>query len=104
MLLIPTVHAWIIDLPTYKSIEKFIEMDIEESPNCVKGRVTILNGKDGDAVSLESYCGNKLPATIQSSTETVVIKFISDGAINNKRFKSEVKVSPWPCSKGQLAM
>ena len=84
--------TWIIDLPTYKSIElKFIEMDIEESPNCVKDRVTILNGKDKDAVSLGSYCGNKLPATIQSSTETVIIKFISDGTINNKGFNLQYR-------------
>ena len=79
--------TWVIDLPAYKSIElKFTEMDIEESSNCVKDRVTISNGKDGDALSLGSYCGNKLPGTIQSSTESVIIKFISDGAINNKGF------------------
>ena len=84
--------TWIIDLPAYKSIElKFIEMDIEESPNCAKDRVIILNGKDEDAVSLGSYCGNKLPAIIHSSTETVVIKFISDGVINNKGFNLQYR-------------
>ena len=84
--------TWVIELPTYKSIElKFIEMDIEESPNCVKDQVTILNGKDEDALSLGSYCGNKLPATIQSSTETVIIKFISDGTINNKGFNLQYR-------------
>ena len=79
--------TWTIDLPAYKNIElKFIEMDIEESTNCVKNKVTILNGKDEDAISLGSYCGNKLPAIIRSSTETVIIKFTSDDAINNKGF------------------
>ena len=80
--------TWIIDLPTYKSIElTFVEMDIEESSNCVKDRVTILNGKDGDALPLASYCGNKLPPTIQSSTEVVtVVQFVSDGTANNKGF------------------
>ena len=64
--------TWIIDLPIYKRIElKFDEMNIEESPNCVKDRVTILNGKDTDALSLGSYCGNKLPPTIQSSIEVL---------------------------------
>ena len=74
-------------MPAYKNIElKFIEMDIEESPNCVKDQVTILNGKDEDAISFGSYCGNKLPAIIHSSTETIIIKFTSDNAINNKGF------------------
>ena len=79
--------TWIIDLPAYKIIElKFIKMDIEESPNCVKDRVTILNGKDKDALSLGSYCGNKLPDIIYSSTETVIIKFTSNNVINNEGF------------------
>ena len=84
--------TWIIDLPAYKSIEiKFDEMDIEESPNCVKDRVTILNGKDGDALPLGSYCGNKLPSTIQSSTEVVTIQFVSDGTVNNKGFNLQYR-------------
>ena len=79
--------TWIIDLPAYQSIElKFIEMDIEQSTNCVKDQVTILNGKDENALSLGSFCGNKLPATIYSSTETIVIKFMSDSSINKKGF------------------
>ena len=79
--------TWIIDLPAYKSIElTFVEMDIEESSNCVKDQVTILNGKDGDALPLASYCGNKLPPTIQSSTEVVTVQFVSDGTVNNKGF------------------
>ena len=84
--------TWIIDLPAYKSIElKFDEMDIEKSPNCVKDRVTILNGKDGDALPLGSYCGNELPPTMQSSTEAITIKFISDSTVNNKGFNLQYK-------------
>ena len=84
---------WIIDLPAYKSIElKFDEIDIEESPNCVKDRVTILNGKGEDALPLGSYCGNKLPPTkIQSSTEIVTIQFVSDGTVNNKGFSLQYR-------------
>ena len=84
--------TWIINLPAYKSIElKFIEMDIEQSINCAKDQVTILNGKDEDALSLGIYCGNKLPATIQSSTEAVVIKFMSDSSINKKGFNLQYR-------------
>ena len=84
--------TWIIELPAYKSIElKFDQMDIEESTNCVKDRVTILNGKDGDALQLGSYCGSKLPPTIQSSVEVVTIKFVSDGTVNNKGFNLQYR-------------
>ena len=84
--------TWIIDLPAYKSIElKFDEMDIEESPDCVKDRVTILNGKEVDALPLGSYCGNRLPPTMQSSTEAVTVKFTSDGTVNNKGFNLQYK-------------
>ena len=84
--------TWIIDLPLYKSIElKFDQMDIEESTNCVKDRVTILNGKGRDALPLGSYCGNKLPPTIQSSTEVVTIQFVSDGTVNSNGFNLQYR-------------
>ena len=66
-------------------------MDIEDSPNCAKDRVTILNGNDVDAIPLGSYCGNKVPHTIQSSTEVVTIQFISDGTVNKKGFNLQYK-------------
>ena len=84
--------TWTIDLPAYKRIElKFKVMDIEDSPDCTKDRVTILNGKDENSLSLGSYCGNKLPATIKSSTEAVTIKFISDGTVNSKGFNIQYR-------------
>ena len=85
---------WVINFPAaYKGIKlKFNEMDIEESPNCVKDRVTILNGKGGDALPLGSYCGNELPpSVIQSSTEVVTIQFVSDGTVNNKGFSLQYR-------------
>ena len=84
--------TWIIDLSGYKSIKlKFVQMDIEESTNCVKDRVTILNGNGRDALPLGSYCGNKLPSTIRSSTEVVTIQFVSDGSINKKGFNLQYR-------------
>ena len=94
----------IIDMPAYKSIElKFSEMDIEESPNCIKDKVTILNGKVGDALPLGSYCGNKLPPTIQSSTEAVTIQFVSDGTVNSKGFNLQYRGLK-ERSKGNMCM
>ena len=61
-------------------------MAIEDSPDCAKDRVTILNGADRDSLSLGSYCGTKLPAAIQSSRGFITIKFISDDTVNDKGF------------------
>ena len=95
--------TWIIWLPKYKSIElKFDKMAIEDSPDCAKDQVTILNGLDRDSLSLGSYCGTKLPATIKSSTEIVTVKFISDGTVNNKGFSLHYRGSK-ARSKGTLA-
>jgi len=81
--------TWIIDLPVrYYSIElKFDHLFIEESVDCVKDRVTILNGISADSLPLGSYCGSELPATVHSSTGAVTVKFTSDGAINKAGFK-----------------
>ena len=78
-------------------------MDIEESPNCIKDKVTILNGKGGDALPLGSYCGNKLPPTIQSSTEAVTIQFVSDDTVNSKGFNLQYRGLK-ERSKGNICM
>ena len=81
-----TTCTWIIWLPTYGGIElEFDEIDIEDSPDCVKDRVTIWNGKEGESLS-SSYCGNQLPAIFKSTTEIVTINFASDNTVNNKGF------------------
>ena len=75
-------------MPVYKHIElKFEEMDIEDSPNCSKDQVTILNGKGRNSLSLGSYCGNQLPPTIMSSTEVVTITFNTDDSVDDKGFR-----------------
>ena len=85
--------TWIIELPEqYKSVELKVDgMFIEESSNCTKDRLTILNGKDENAVSMASYCGNKLPAAMQSSTRVVTVKFASDDSVNMKGFSLHYK-------------
>jgi len=81
--------TWIIDLPIgFQSIElTFDGVSLEESVNCVKDRVTILNGISADSPPLGTYCGSQLPATVHSSTGAVMIKFTSDAMINREGFK-----------------
>lgn len=80
--------TWIINLPAeYNSIElEFDGMSIEESLNCVKDQLNILNGKDKDSLSMAKYCGAQSPVTVRSSTGAVTIKFVSDGFINKMGF------------------
>ncbi len=79
--------TWIIWLPAYRSIElEFDEIDIEDSPDCVKDQVTIWNGKERESLPLGSYCGNQLPAIYKSSTEIVTINFVSDDTVNKRGF------------------
>ena len=85
--------SWTINLPEqYKSVElKVNEMSIEESVNCTKDRLIIINGKDEKSLSMGSYCGKELPPIMQSSTRAVTVYFISDDKINNKGFSLQYK-------------
>ena len=85
--------TWVIELPQqYNSIELRIDgLSIEESVNCTKDQLTIMNGKDETALSLGSYCGDKLPATMQSSTRIVTVKFASDDTVNKQGFSLQYK-------------
>lgn len=85
--------TWVIDLlVNYNRVElEFNEMSLEESPNCVKDQLVILNGKDEDSLTMAIYCGTQLPFTMQSSTGSVTIKFITDGAVNKKGFSLRYK-------------
>ena len=81
--------TWIIDLPvTYNSIKlKFDGLSIENSVNCTKHQLTILNGKSDDSLPLGSFCGSQLPATVYSSTGAMSVKFTSDGTESKAGFK-----------------
>lgn len=85
--------TWVIDLPAkYNSVElRFDEMSIEESPNCIKDHLTILNGKDIDALSMGRYCGSRSPFTMLSSTGSVTIKFVSDNVENRRGFSLQYR-------------
>ena len=85
--------TWIIELPEqFNSVElKVNGLFIEESSNCTKDRLTILNGRNGNSLSMGSYCGRDLPAAMQSSTRFVTVKFSSDDAVNKKGFTLQYK-------------
>ena len=85
--------TWIIDLPViYKRIRlRFDGLSIEDSVDCTKDRVTILNGISDDSFPLGSYCGSQIPASISSSTGAVTVKFTSDGTNNDVGFKLTYK-------------
>lgn len=85
--------TWLIDLPEqYKSVELKVDgMSIEESDNCTKDQLIIMNGKGENSLPIGSYCGNKLPVAMQSSTRAVTVKFVSDGSVNKKGFSLQYK-------------
>ena len=85
--------SWTINLPEqYKSVElKVDRMSIEESVNCTKDRLIIINGKDEKSLSMGSYCGKELPPIMQSSTRAVTVNFMSDDKINKKGFRLQYK-------------
>lgn len=82
-----------IKLPRrFQTIElKINKVLIEESTDCVKDSLTILNGKHENSLPIATYCGTKSPATMQSSTRVVIIKFVSDGSLNKNGFSLQYR-------------
>ena len=85
--------SWTINLPEqYKSVELKVDgMSIEESVNCSKDRLIIMNGKDVKSLSMGNYCGKESPPIMQSSTRAVTVNFVSDNKINKKGFNLQYK-------------
>ena len=66
-------------------------MSIEESPNCIKDKLTIFNGKDKDSVSVAKYCGSQSPFTMLNSIGSITINFLSDGVVNKNGFSLQYR-------------
>ena len=73
--------TWQISLPTGVAVQlRFGFIDIEQAGNCAKDYVEIRNGIAPDSPVLGKYCGNNIPAVINSTNNQVSVRFVTDGA------------------------
>ena len=80
---------------------KFQSFEIENHDNCVYDFLEIRDGEDAAAPLIGTFCGYKMPKDIKSSTNSLWIKFVSDGSVQKAGFSASfmkvcVVSCPWP--------
>ncbi|KAF0762933.1 cubilin, partial [Aphis craccivora] len=82
--------AWTIEVNSSRVINiSLIWIDIEKTNICSFDYLEIINGDDEDGKVLGKFCGNSLPLnnSIISDSNTVTIRFHSDGSKNFRGFQ-----------------
>ena len=67
----------------------FKSFDIERSANCSKDYVMIQDGVQATSPVLGKFCGNEIPAGVNSTGHDLMVIFVSDGKNNGKGFEFE---------------
>ena len=73
---------------------KFQSFEIENHDNCVYDFLEIRDGEDSAAPLIGTFCGYKMPKDIKSTSNSLWIKFVSDGSVQKAGFSASfMKVS-----------
>ncbi|XP_070137463.1 protein tolkin isoform X1 [Drosophila bipectinata] len=89
---------WTIEAPPNRNVQLiFLTFDIESSENCTYDYVQVVsNMEDTSGPMYGQYCGNVLPADIISMTNSLLVRFKTDGSVPMKGFSaSYVSVDPF---------
>ena len=62
-------------------------MQVEEHANCESDALTIFEGPELDFSERGKFCGYKLPSSIESTSNSISVEFISDSTSNRRGFK-----------------
>ena len=78
---------WIINVPRGHTIKlRFLEFQLEDDPSCLTDFLEIHSGLKPRTL-LGKYCGERFPAFVKSSSNVMVITFVSNNKINGLGFK-----------------
>ncbi|XP_017020584.1 protein tolkin [Drosophila kikkawai] len=89
---------WTIEAPQNSNVQLiFLTFDIESSENCTYDYVQVFsNMEDTSGPMYGQYCGNVLPQDIISMTNSLLVRFKTDGSVPMKGFSaSYVAVDPF---------
>ncbi|CAG9768768.1 unnamed protein product [Ceutorhynchus assimilis] len=91
---------WRITVPqNYQVALKFQSFDVENHDNCVYDYVEIRNGITLDSPIIKVFCGHKVPADIISTSNRMLVKFVSDGSVQKGGFSATIMKEYDECSK-----
>lgn len=82
---------WRITVPdTYQVALKFHSFELENKDNCVFDYIEIRDGLTLDSKVIGKFCGYKIPEDIISSSNHLLIKFVSDGSVQKQGFAATI--------------
>ena len=67
---------------------KFQSFEIENHDNCVYDFLEIRDGDSVTAPLIGAFCGYKMPKDIKSTSNSLWIKFVSDGSVQKAGFSA----------------
>ena len=78
---------WIISVPRGNTIKlRFLEFQLEDDPSCLNDFLEIYSGLKPRTL-MGKYCGERFPAFVESSSNVMVMTFVSNNKINGLGFK-----------------
>ncbi|BFZ01255.1 hypothetical protein BsWGS_04294 [Bradybaena similaris] len=84
---------WLIVTPRNRFIQlTFTEFELESEPNCYYDVVFVYNGQDDTDPVQGKYCGIEIPDTIISSSNYLLVNFLSDYVVTRKGFSATYKL------------
>ncbi|BFZ01256.1 hypothetical protein BsWGS_04295 [Bradybaena similaris] len=84
---------WLIVAPRNRFIQlTFTEFELESEPNCYYDLVFVYDGQHDTDPVLGKYCGIEIPDTIISSSNYLLVNFLSDYVENRKGFSAIYKL------------
>ncbi|KAL0280907.1 UNVERIFIED_CONTAM: hypothetical protein PYX00_002062 [Menopon gallinae] len=79
--------VWKLSVPeNFQVALKFQYFQVENHDNCVYDYVELRDGHDPDSPIIGTYCGNKTPPNVRSSSNKLMVTFVSDATVQKEGF------------------
>lgn len=84
-----TLCRWTIKVAPGKNIKlRFLEFQLEDHPSCYSDYIEVYDGYETKTKKLLGrYCGLRFPDFLESSTNVMLIKFVSNDKVTRSGFK-----------------
>ncbi|KAJ6642438.1 Cubilin like, partial [Pseudolycoriella hygida] len=82
--------VWIIVAPEGFLVQlTFFDFSLEHSTECSLDSVTLYEGTPSNGTKIDSYCGTNPPPVIQSASNVLSVKFVSDSSVTAEGFRAQ---------------
>lgn len=79
---------------------RFDVFDLEPHDSCAYDYVEVHDGDNLDSNLIGRFCGNRIPETILSSGQSLLVKFVSDSDVNKRGFLASLQPELDECKLG----